>query len=93
MLILVLLMQTFYNYFMSKPLVNYKRAKKVLKDYDIKTGKYSNKNLQRDTNLFLNLFKKQSIYQRIIKPLFVLSLISVCFVWIFVLILSIFNLY
>ena len=93
MLILVLLMQTFYNYFMSKTLVNYKRAKKVLKDYDIKTGKYSDKNWQRDTNLFLNLFKKQTIYQRIIKPLFVLSLISVCFVWIYVLIKSIFNLY
>ena len=86
-------MQTFYNYFMSKTLVNYKRAKKVLKDYDIKTGKYSDKNWQRDTNLFLNLFKKQTIYQRIIKPLFVLSLISVCFVWIYVLIKSIFNLY
>jgi len=86
-------MQTFYNYFMPKPLINYKHAKKVLKDYDVKTGKYNDKNLQRDTNLFLNLFKKPTIYQRIIKPLFVLSLISVCFVWIFVLIKLIFNLY
>ena len=83
-------MQTFYNYFMPKPLVNYKRAKKVLKYYDTKTGRIHNKDLQEWTKLFL---RKGTIYQRIIKPLFVLSLISVCFVWIVIVINLIFNLY
>lgn len=82
-------MQTFYNYFMAKPLINYKQAKNRLKVL----GKDKDKEWHKDTSSFLNFIKPKNLfvdYIRAIVPLglgcFILS------VWVFAIIYAIIQL-
>ncbi len=82
-------MQTFYNYFMVKPLINYKQAKRSLVRSSKILGKDKDKEWQKNTNVFLNLFKKQNPFYKYTSIIISLGLgIFILSVWIYAIILA-----
>ena len=74
---------------MAKPLITYKQAKKSLARSSKILGKDKNKEWQKDTNHFLNLFKKQSLFVQYSRITVGLGLgIFILGVWIYAIILA-----